>query len=106
MSSVRCVAPWALGVPALGRVVLPGEVVEVTDEQWAGMAYQSGVWESVAAPEGWTEPETPPTAADAAQTNTAPEAAGSETTAADATTDPAPAEVETDKEGAEDGPAV
>jgi hypothetical protein len=58
MASVKCVAPWPLGVPALGREVEPGEVVEVSDEQWAGLVNQVGVWESVEAPEGWARDET------------------------------------------------
>lgn len=49
MPSVKCVAPVAMGVPALGRVVKPGEAVEVSDELAASLAADSGLWEVVGA---------------------------------------------------------
>ena len=48
MVKVRNLLPYALGVPALGRVVEPDEVVEVDDDDLAArMVMQVGVWDTV-----------------------------------------------------------
>lgn len=66
MPSVKCVAPVAMGLPALGRVVKPGEVVEVSDELAASLAADSGLWEVVGAatPPANTPPASAPPSTD------------------------------------------
>lgn len=68
MARFRNVSGQDLEVPAHGQVVAAGDVLEVDDEQAAGLAGQAGVWEPVA-------PAKKP-AAPAKRTRTAKPAAG------------------------------